>query len=645
MAKIHLLDSSVYNLIAAGEVVEKPTSIVKELVENSIDAGATRINVTIKNGGIDYICVSDNGCGIEKEDMKNAFLLHATSKISDAADLNSILTLGFRGEALASIAAVSKITAVSCVRDSNEGHSVTFDNGILVDEQSAPAAVGTTVTVENLFAKIPARAKYLRKPSTEEGDVSSLITKLILANPTVSFNYVSDGKKIFSTGEGIESALVSVYGQEILSCVQEISLELPDVKIRGYVGKPSFTKHSRNYQTIIVNGRYIKDEDISYMVYICFKDYLMTRQYPFFAIYIDLPSDMVDVNVHPNKLTVRFAQPERIHKLIRSAVNASLNTAVVQPKTFSSATTDTKSDDDKHAETKDVQIGCDFVKSTAKNTLDFTSLLVKNTSTLKEQRYSATGDSLHTQPSPFNYVDDSKEIQANVSESTQFPSLPDCDYSAEENKQQIKITNEISIPQTENFAELNESIAPTLVGSLFDTYILIERRDDLYVIDQHAAHERILYDKLVKEIEDGNCIKQDLLVPYLFTVSYEESAVLDENLAIFSDCGYDVTKMSGLTYSISAVPAIASNISLSKFLPVFFDAIKDKELLKISPIKDILAQCACKSVIKGNTMLTSKEIEYLVSNMNDLNVLLCPHGRPIVIKITKYDVEKWFKRK
>ena len=335
----------------------------------------------------------------------------------------------------------------------------------------------------------------------------------------------------------------------------------------------------------------------------------------------------------------------RIHKLIRSAVNASLNTAVVQPKTFSSATTDTKSDDDKHAETKDVQIGCDFVKSTAKNTLDFTSLLVKNTSTLKEQRYSATGDSLHTQPSPFNYVDDSKEIQANVSESTQFPSLPDCDYSAEENKQQIKITNEISIPQTENFAELNESIAPTLVGSLFDTYILIERRDDLYVIDQHAAHERILYDKLVKEIEDGNCIKQDLLVPYLFTVSYEESAVLDENLAIFSDCGYDVTKMSGLTYSISAVPAIASNISLSKFLPVFFDAIKDKELLKISPIKDILAQCACKSAIKGNTMLTSKEIEYLVSNMNDLNVLLCPHGRPIVIKITKYDVEKWFKRK
>ena len=631
MAKIHLLDSNVYNLIAAGEVVEKPTSIVKELVENSIDAGATRINITVKDGGISYICVSDNGCGIEKEDMKNAFLLHATSKISCAADLNDILTLGFRGEALASIAAVSKVTMNSCVSGAEEGYAVTYDNGTLVSESSAPAAEGTTVTVENLFAKIPARAKYLKKPSSEEGDVSALVTKLILANPNVSFNYVSDGKKIFSGGEGIESALVSVYGQDILSCVQEISLTQPDIKIRGYVGKPSFTKHSRSYQTIIVNGRYVKDDEIAYMVYICFKDYLMTRQYPFFAIYIDLPSDMVDVNVHPNKLTVRFAQPERINKLIRSAVSATLNTAVMQPKTLGIEQNDT------------VKQG-EYVKSTAKNAVDFSSLIIKDSQSLKEQRY-ATPRKTEIEDNSVFFTESSIKFD------NELPSKPiiehktksDCEKNAPSDTSKDKLNYEV-IP-TENFAKNEFEQPPTLVGSLFDTYILIEKNNELYLIDQHAAHERILYDKLAAEAKCGNCMKQDLLVPYIFTVSYEESAILEENLSLFAECGYDVNKLSGLTYSISAVPAIASGISPAKLLPLFFDAIKDKELLKLSPLKDILAQCACKSAIKGNTMLTSKEIEYLVANMSTLDALLCPHGRPIVIKISKYDIEKWFKRK
>ncbi len=615
MAKINILDSTIYNLISAGEVVDKPMSVVKELVENSIDAGATSIDIEVKNGGIDYIRVTDNGCGIEKNEVRKAFMPHATSKISKVEDLNSILTLGFRGEALASISAVAKVTLVTGVENEDLGYSITYDCGKVSDEHECGCKKGTSITVENIFEKIPARQKFLRSAASEEADIANLITRLILSNPNISIKYTSYTKKIFSTGENEKSALIAVYGNDILSNMEEVSLIMPDITIRGFIGKPSFSKHSRNYQTLVVNGRYVKNEDISYIVYLCYKDYLMSRQYPSFVLYIDLPADMVDVNVHPNKMDVKFVQPDRIKKLIKSLITSKLNNIALEPKTIEKVQEQIEEQSENPIQEK----------------VSFDLSFINNQRELRENvRPSIRTSSIY------------QTVQNNRSydDIFQTPSKP----AEEKNNSVVKSSvhkNEPVLLEKENF--LDEETLLT-VGTLFSTYIIVQQGDNCYLIDQHAAHERILYDKLVKQINDGETIVQNLLFPYSFVLSYDESALLDKNLSLFSECGFEITK-NERGYEISAVPAVVSEMSFSKFMPMFFDAIKMNSVSNAAIIKDALAQSACKAAVKGDRLLSMDEINYLIKGINTLNALLCPHGRPIAVKISKTEIDKWFKRK
>ena len=599
MAKINILDSSIFNLISAGEVVDKPASVVKELVENSIDAGSTDIKVEIKGGGIDFIRVTDNGCGIEKSEMPKAFMPHATSKISCVDDLNSILTLGFRGEALASIAAVAKVTLISRIEEEELGYAMIYEGGKLVAEYECGCKKGTVVTVENIFEKIPARQKYLSSPSREEADITNLITRLILSNPSISFGYESETKKLSSTGENEKSALVAVYGNDILSNMEEVSLVMPDITIKGFVGKPSYSKYSRNYQTLVVNGRYIKNEDISFLVYLCYKDFLMTRQYPVFLLYIDLPADMVDVNVHPNKMDVKFVQADRIKKLIRSLVNSKLNKIALSPKTIEKSV---EASEDKT-----------FYGSTFS-----ANGIFKNKSTFSANNIFTSGSGLRERHEP----------HISGSGASAFP------YGAKANNNVPDYVN--------NDFLLDETY--TTVGTLFSTYIIAEKGEFCYLIDQHAAHERMLYDKLVKELDSGKPLIQELLLPYEFELTGDESVILKENIGIFEQCGFKISK-DGQKFIIKAVPAIVSGISLAKFLPIFFDAIKLDSLKNSTLIKDILAQSACKAAVKGDRLLSAGEIKYLIDGINKLDALLCPHGRPIVIKLSKIEIDKWFKRK
>ncbi len=616
MAKINVLDSSVFNLISAGEVVDKPMSVVKELVENSIDAGADSIEIEIKNGGIDYIRVIDNGCGIEKDDIRKAFMPHATSKIHSVEDLNSILTLGFRGEALASIAAVAKVT-LTTMADGNElGTTVVYDGGVLVSEYECGCPKGTCITVENIFEKIPARQKYLRAPSSEEADISNLITRLILSNPGISIKFTSETKKIFSSGENEKSAMIAVYGNEILSNMEEVSLIMPDITIRGFIGKPSYSKHSRNYQTLVVNGRYVKNEDISYMVYLCYKDYLMTRQYPTFVLYIDLPADMVDVNVHPSKMDVKFVQFDRVKKLIRSLVTSKLNNIALEPKTVENIADISQQNTYENEDRVTVDLS-----------------LLNNKRELRETR--ASYGAVATFPQNNRVYGDFRKASENAQDNK--ISVPNDAVKSSVFKNDRKT----AITATENF--LNEETLIT-VGTLFSTYIIVQQGDYCYLIDQHAAHERMLYDKLVKQINDGKPMVQDLLFPYTLDLTYDESELIDKNLSVFKECGFEIVKNDG-KYEITAVPSIVSEMSFFQFIPMFFDAIKLNGITSAALIKDILAQSACKAAVKGDRLLSMDEIDYLIKGINSLDALLCPHGRPIVIKLGKTEIDKWFKRK
>ncbi|MBR2967985.1 MAG: DNA mismatch repair endonuclease MutL [Clostridia bacterium] len=619
MAKINVLDSSIFNLISAGEVVDKPMSVVKELVENSIDAGATVIEIEIKGGGIEYIRVTDNGCGIDKDEMPKAFMPHATSKISSVEDLNSILTLGFRGEALASISAVAKVTLLSRTENAELGYSICMESGEQITAFETGAPKGTTITVEDIFKNIPARQKFLRTPQAEEADIFNLMTRLILANPKISFRCTLGSKKIFSSGESEKSALIAVYGNGILENMEEISLVMPDITIRGFIGKPSFSKHSRNYQTLIVNGRYVKNEEISFLTYLCYKDFLMTRQYPTYVLYIDLPADMVDVNVHPSKMEVKFVQLDKIKKHIKTLINEKLAELTHAPKSIPLS--------DVFDDNVDSSITASEQARASK--FDFSLLGIK--SSLKEER--------NTQVKSYDLLDNDKNLLQRpyftVSPRAEGQPLP---YSNNAAKETLFASQCL---QSDSFLGEEEILT---VGTLFSTYVIIERGENCYLIDQHAAHERILYDKLVKKINEQAVVKQKLLIPYTFEVTAIESQLLDENMEIFSSCGFEIEK-NGAEYVINAVPSDVCGMSLSKFLPMFFEAIDQNELDVATIIKDKLAQTACKAAVKGNKLLSMEEIRMLVQGVDSLDVLLCPHGRPIVVKLSKLEVDKWFKRK
>lgn len=661
MSKINLLDSSIYNLIAAGEVVERPASVIKELVENSIDAGAKNITIEIKNGGIIFMQVTDDGGGIEEEDIKNAFMPHATSKIKSAEDLESIATLGFRGEALASIASVSKVMVKSKTSASDVGTCLEVNGGKFGEVKKISANVGTIMTVEDLFYCVPARAKFLKKPKTEEQEITNIITRTILAHPEINFSYIVDGKKqLSSLGSTKKEALYSIYGKEAVNETLEVKASREGVSVDGFVGKPTYSKSNRTYQTLIINGRYVVNLTVQTAVANAYGDFLMKRQYPFFVLYLNVPIDEIDVNVHPNKLDVKFLKSSLVYSVIFEAVSRALNQMDYIKEidsdtntsfTFSKAVVEKKTAEiDKMGvnlnpfstnleglSQKEKSNLSDIVVDSMIGSTSSDSLLQDNFGTGSRLLEKINDKILHNDETAF----ESSNYENSVSQNTESMK-----YDVEKTREQIS-TFEFSKPKVteikqQSFAE-DEIIN---VGKIFNTYLVIQWGDNLYLIDQHAGHERIRYDKLKNEYETGKIVVQPMLIPYVLSLNSEDCKIIESNLDAIRSVGFDIDEFGDNSYKISAVPAIVDGIDFDKFFAMFLaDKLNKTKITEAELVKDSLMQMACKSAVKGGDDLSKSEIELLLKEMKEKNVVLfCPHGRPVIVRITKNEIEKWFKR-
>lgn len=656
MAKvINVLDSSVYNHIAAGEVVERPASVIKELVENSIDAGATRIDIEIENGGINKIKVSDNGIGIDKQFVKTAFLPHATSKISKIDDLDNILTLGFRGEALASIAAVSKVLMVTKPENQDIASAIEIEGGAVLKEYETGRTTGTTTTISDLFFNVPARKKFLKKDKSEEQEVTALVSRFILANPTIYFSYKADGKTIFSSpGTNLEDAIFSVYGKEAVTETLKVDFSKGDYKVFGFVGRPSFSKPNRTYQTLVINGRYVINSTISAAISNAFGEMLMKRKYPFYVLHMTLPADQIDVNVHPNKLDVRFANNSLVYSLFFEGVGRALSSM----------------DYVASAEDKNIEKAIDQVQTASildtLNTIDDsgTVSVEKQTFIIPEpvkpaEKIDRAGVNLN----PFSRdiksmtEEEKDEFRDTVLDATLYSSSSDkvkdgfglgsklLERLAETKEEDKYYSSNYAITKAPIQTDLNLEKAIKKVGKIFNTYLIVEVDDDVFFIDQHAAHERVLYEKFKAQYDSKSIAVQPLLFPYVLSLNPLESNIIEENLETMQELGFDISEFGNNTYKVNAVPAIVSEMNFDTFFNEFLSDNKNTLKKSSDLIKDYLMQHSCKNAIKGGNDLTDSEINQLFNQMGKEKIaLFCPHGRPIAIRISKSEVEKWFKR-
>lgn len=652
---INVLDSSVYNHIAAGEVVERPASVIKELVENSIDAGATRIDIEIENGGISKIKVSDNGSGIDKEFIKTAFMPHATSKIAKIDDLDNILTLGFRGEALASIAAVSRVLMITKTEENDIASAIELEGGTVLKQYETGRKTGTTTTVSDLFFNVPARKKFLKKDKSEEQEVTALISRFILANPHIYFSYKADGKTIFSApGTNLEDAIFSIYGKEAISETLKVDLSKGEYKVWGYVGRPSFSKPNRTYQTLVINGRYVVNNTISVAIANAFGEMLMKRKYPFYVLHMTLPADEIDVNVHPNKLDVRFANNSLVYSLFFEGVGRALSTM----------------DYVASAEDTNIEKAIDAVQTASildtLKTIDSSNdvTVEKQTFIMPEPPKPAEKiDRAGVNLNPFSRdvksmtKEEKDEYRDTILDATLRTSSSDkvkdgfglgsklLERLAETKEEDRYNSSGYFITKDPVQTDLGIQSAVKKIGKIFNTYLIVEVDDDVFFIDQHAAHERVLYEKFKAQYDNKNIAVQPLLFPYVLSLNPLESNIIEENLETMQELGFDISEFGNNTYKVSAVPAIVSEMNFDTFFSEFLSDTKNTLKKSSDLIKEYLMQHSCKSAIKGGNDLTESEINQLFNQMGKEKIaLFCPHGRPIAIRISKSEVEKWFKR-
>lgn len=665
MGKINQLSPNVFNMIAAGEVVERPSSVVKELVENAIDAGATQIDVYVEEGGIRKIQVSDNGIGIAAEDLRTAFLPHATSKISAIYDLDSISTLGFRGEALASIASVSEIEMISA--HSGTVSKITLSGGEVRSEGGASRDIGTIITVENLFFNTPARLKFLKKPTSELHYILDVMRMLTLANPQIAFSLCNeDGDLLTHEGGTLSDALYSVYDANTVKNLIPIERTSSSrITVKGFSSNVDFTKPNRTYQTIIVNGRAVSDSTIFTAVEKAYSEYLMKRSYPMFVLDIILPFDDVDVNVHPSKTEVRFRDKQAVfgavYKAISDAIAKSRASATLGfniDKTASSESSDIKPV--RNSDTKPDLINAHNSVENNANIInnvinDYKDNGEKYKPTYAQARIDTSAlMSGKTAPKPrktSNYSYSMNDYDAQNQVRSQFKSQSE---HINKNKQ-LRSTQAGNYMEdfaqslhTDNQAVASDDITVfdgKIVGQIFDTYIVVERDGCVYVIDQHAAHERVLYDKILAHLSADYV--QTMLIPYKLTLSGEECEYFERIMPSLCDMGFEI-ELSGLSVLIKAVPQPIVNMDFRKlFSELFSNMSSASDITLAQLIKDKLCQQACKAAIKGGEQLSREQIERVIKAYVDENGNLpakCPHGRPAVIAFTQTDLEKLFKR-
>lgn len=644
MKKINVLAPNIANKIAAGEVVERPASVVKELIENSIDAGSTAITVEIMNGGISYIRITDNGSGIDENDVETAFLRHATSKLSAADDLSHIETLGFRGEALASIAAVSKVKMRTRTQAAEYGTLICIEGGLVTATEPSGCPCGTTIEVSELFFNVPARLKFLKSPRSEAALIGDYVMRLILSNPSISIKFINNGKTIYqSAGDGsLENAVFCVYGTEVSANLYPVNYDDGYMKLTGYVGSESLARNSRSQQSLFVNHRYIKSATVSYSVQRAFDTRLMHGKFPFFILDMLVSSYEIDVNVHPNKLEIRFKDEQRIGNSVLRAVNAAIDYLPLdnasgaepilkgeapKPEKLYSLFENKHDDNNKTFELSRESAFDSCGKSTYvgyANDKETNALFIPdNTDSVSRVILHDRGNS--SMPA-FNYP--------SVQEISDSGSIPV--FSVNNDK---KGSAEISKPEQILLCD-----SPyTVIGAAFDTYIIVQQQDNLFLIDQHAAHERMLYEKLIRD--ELRFDSQILLVPERITLDPVQYEILCENLERFTELGFSVQPLNGTMIRIDAVPSMVSSNAagfISDAVSVIADAGSVSEL---DLIRSKLIQTACKKALKAGDRLEKEEIyEIIETYKNGATPMTCPHGRPVIISITKTDLQKRFKR-
>lgn len=680
MPNIALLDQNTIDKIAAGEVIERPASVVKELVENAIDANATAVTIEVKEGGISFIRITDNGCGIPKEEAALAFLRHSTSKIKRVEDLLSVSSLGFRGEALSSIAAVAQVELITKTKESLMGVRYAIEGGIEKEIEDIGAPDGTTFLVRKLFYNTPARQKFLKSAVTEASYINDLIERLALSHPDISFKFINNNQtKIHTSGNtNLKDIIYNVYGRDIAGNLIEIDTSMEGVKITGYIGKPVISRGNRNYENYYINGRYVKSSMIAKAIEEGYKTFMMQHKYPFTALHFTIDGDLLDVNVHPTKMELRFSNQEEIFKFIFHTVQEGLNRRELIPKV--SFTKEEKenvkpkisipsSPEPFEKNRLDHKKGSDNKSLTSLESYD-----VLNKPTSKVDMMFKEASTKYTSFKPIEGLSvEHKTVDHEILEHK----------TLEQKALEHKLENETIRSKTEHNNLLEKSAVDVIsnpikdreeegivkdveqldlfeeklltkeakydhkiVGQVFDTYWIVQFHDKMYMIDQHAAHEKVLYERTIKALKSKEHTSQQLSPPIILTLSMQEEELLKKYMDSFTRIGFEIEPFGGKEYSVRAVPGNLFSIAQKDLLIEMIDGLNDGAGIHQPDIIDEkIASMSCKAAVKGNSKLSFMEATALIDELLTLdNPYNCPHGRPTIISMTKSELEKKFKR-
>lgn len=655
MPQIALLSQETIDKIAAGEVIERPSSVVKELVENAIDAGSSAVTVEIKEGGISFIRISDNGCGIEREQIPLAFLRHSTSKIKSVEDLFTVTSLGFRGEALSSIAAVSQVELITKTNGDFTGSRYLIEGSKEVSLEEIGAPDGTTFIVRNLFYNTPARKKFLKSAQTEGTYIHELMQRMILSHPDVAFKFIMNNQvKLQSSGNGnIKDIIYHLYGRDITKALLPIAHESELFKVSGFIGKPMISRGNRGYELYFVNGRFIRSQILSKAIEDAFKPFLMQHQYPFTVLYFEIDSSLLDVNVHPTKMELRFSNQQELYREVQSILSASLVHRDIIPE----VPVDTLKKNEMEVpkiekvmpepfEQKRLEEIRKAVRKDSPYEIKYPVSRPMGTGSVSSVAQEKLLDTIKSMP-PEDMMEEriQKEPLPEQSKKETEKELAKEAYVLRE-EETYGAKPEGSYEQG-SFLKEEEMAKQKIIGQLFDTYWLVEYNDRLFIVDQHAAHEKVMYEKLKKQFEKKEFTSQAISPPIVITLSMREAEVLERFKEQFTKLGFEIEHFGGAEYSICGVPDNLYRLNTRDVLIEMLDELTDgiSERATTDVILDKIASMSCKAAVKGSQRLSLQEMEQLMKDLMKLdNPYNCPHGRPTIIAMSKYEIEKKFKR-
>jgi len=684
MGKINVLDQSTINQIAAGEVVERPSSVAKELVENAIDAGATAVTVEIKEGGISLLRVTDNGSGMEMDDIRTAFLRHATSKIKSALDLITVGSLGFRGEALSSICAVAQVELLTKTKDAFVGSRYVIEGGEEKAFEEAGCPSGTTFLVRNLFYNVPARKKFLKTAMTEGGYINELMERMALSRPDISFKYMNNGKTVLHTtgGNELKDIIYHIYGRDIAAAVLPVKYPKDEfgIEISGYIGKPVIARGNRGQENYFINGRYIKCAIINRAIEDAYKSYMMGHKYPFTAIHITVPPEFIDVNVHPSKMELRFSNNEAIYHALYQMIRDTLSGKNMIVPVSLSEKEDKQEQKREVLQQQKVSVPEPFETKRREQWNVQMPSQQKATTSLTERKVTPVVQTplepvLHKPEEPKPTIEQKMQILYDVVKENREKSpaegksvllkeekpvyhaesgikkLPDINDSTFVEPQRQTIPETISKPEqlslTADLLSKDNRKEFNLIGQLFATYWLIEMEEQLFVIDQHAAHEKVLFERTMEKLRNQEeVVTQTLLPPMIVSLTIREAECMKKNLSVFERLGFVIEEFGGLEYKITEVPADLVTVDSKELLTeVLNTLLSEREFKNADILLEKVASLSCKAAVKGNHRMSEAEAKQLISDMLTLdNPYHCPHGRPTTISMSKYELERKFKR-